>query len=151
MTYRTGLYRSRTDRVLGGVAGGIAQSLNTDSSLIRILFVLLVIFAGGGVLLYLILWIALPEEDYPFYQSGRPYGEADKAPEGPDENAKPKPWPDYQKRNDGALIAGIILIVLGGAFLLHRLLPRIHFGDWWPAILVLAGVIIIFSSLQTKK
>jgi len=55
-----GLYRSRTDKVFGGVAAGIARSLNTDPAVIRLVFALLIIFGGSGLLLYLILWIAIP-------------------------------------------------------------------------------------------
>jgi len=59
---RKKLVRSRKDKYLGGVCGGIAEYLNTDPTLIRLLFVLFAIFGGPGILLYLILWIALPEE-----------------------------------------------------------------------------------------
>ena len=64
---RQGLFRSRTDRVFGGVAGGIARSLHTDPAIIRIIFAILIIFGGGGLLLYLILWIAIPEEPFQYF------------------------------------------------------------------------------------
>lgn len=48
--------------MIGGVAAGIAKSLNVDPTLIRIAFVLVSLFAGGGVLLYLILWAVIPKE-----------------------------------------------------------------------------------------
>ena len=56
------LYRSRTDRKLGGVCGGLAQYFNIDSTLVRLLFVIGVIFVGGGLLAYLIMLIVVPEE-----------------------------------------------------------------------------------------
>ena len=72
---RQGLHRSRKDRVFGGVAGGIAQSLNADPAIIRLIFAILIIVGGGGILLYLILWIAIPEEPLEFFQeTGMPGG-----------------------------------------------------------------------------
>ena len=55
------IYRSRTDRRLAGVCGGIAEYLNTDPTLIRLLWVLLVLFAGTGVLAYIICAIVIPD------------------------------------------------------------------------------------------
>lgn len=57
------LYRSETNRVLAGVAGGIGEYFTIDPTLIRLLFVLLTIFGGGGILLYIILWILIPSEN----------------------------------------------------------------------------------------
>lgn len=57
-----GLRRSRSDRWLGGVCGGIAQSTGLAAWLWRVVFVGLVLCAGSGALLYLLLWIFLPEE-----------------------------------------------------------------------------------------
>lgn len=56
------LYRSRTDRKLGGVCGGLAQYLNLDATLIRVLFVVLTLLGGAGPLIYLALWIIVPNE-----------------------------------------------------------------------------------------
>ncbi|MGB7980588.1 MAG: PspC domain-containing protein [Candidatus Nanopelagicales bacterium] len=56
------LTRSRSDRMLGGVCGGLARYWNTDPTLLRILTVVLTIFTGGALLIgYLIAWIAIPE------------------------------------------------------------------------------------------
>ncbi len=54
------LYKSRTDRKLAGVCGGLAEYFGIDSLLVRIIFFGLAWFAGCGVLLYLLLWILLP-------------------------------------------------------------------------------------------
>jgi phage shock protein C len=63
------LYRSRYDTMIGGVSGGLAQYFNTDTTIIRVVFVILALFAAGGVLLYIILWIAIPiDPDYSFHQ-----------------------------------------------------------------------------------
>jgi phage shock protein PspC (stress-responsive transcriptional regulator) len=55
------LRRSETDRVIGGVAGGIAQRLGFNSTLVRLGWVMSVFFGGFGIVAYLILWIALPK------------------------------------------------------------------------------------------
>jgi len=56
------LRRSRSDRWLGGVCGGIAAITGVAAWVWRLLFTVLALFAGGGVLLYLLLWIFVPEE-----------------------------------------------------------------------------------------
>lgn len=54
--------RSRTDRWFGGVCGGIARSTGMESWLWRLIFAGLFIFAGAGLLLYVLLWIFVPSE-----------------------------------------------------------------------------------------
>ena len=56
------LYRSRSDRMVAGVAGGLADYFSIDTSVLRIIWVLAFLFAGTGFFLYLILWILVPEE-----------------------------------------------------------------------------------------
>jgi phage shock protein C len=56
------LTRSNTDRIIGGVAGGIASYLNMDPTLVRLVFVLLVLVGGVSPFIYLILWAVLPNE-----------------------------------------------------------------------------------------
>jgi phage shock protein C len=59
-----GFYRSRRHRVLAGVCGGIADRLGWDPTVVRILYVLVSILSVGfpGILVYIVLWIAVPEE-----------------------------------------------------------------------------------------
>ncbi len=65
-----GLRRSRTDRWLGGVCGGLAQTTGVAAWLWRLVFVLFVLCAGAGGLVYLLLWLLVPlEEAHP---DGRP-------------------------------------------------------------------------------
>ena len=54
------LYRSRTDRKLGGVCGGLAEYFNLDPTLIRVLFIILAVLGGSGVVIYLAMWILVP-------------------------------------------------------------------------------------------
>jgi phage shock protein C len=58
------LYRSRDDRMLAGVAGGLAEMWDADPSLVRIIWALLVIFTGGiALLVYIVMAIVVPEDD----------------------------------------------------------------------------------------
>lgn len=56
------LYRSKTDRKLAGVCGGLARYFNIDATLIRVLFVLLAVLGGSGLVLYVAMWIIVPKE-----------------------------------------------------------------------------------------
>lgn len=57
-----GLRRSRMDRWLGGVCGGVAQATGLDSWVWRLIFTVLFLAFGSGILLYILLWIFVPEE-----------------------------------------------------------------------------------------
>ena len=52
------LYRSRTNRILGGVCGGIGEYFNVDANIVRLLFLI----SGAGIMIYVIAWILIPEE-----------------------------------------------------------------------------------------
>jgi phage shock protein C len=56
------LYRSKTNRQIAGVCGGLAEYFNVDAILIRVLFVLLAVLGGSGLVLYVAMWIIVPKE-----------------------------------------------------------------------------------------
>lgn len=56
------LYRSRNDRMLAGVCGGIADYLGADPTVVRIIAVATILLPGPSILAYLIAWIIVPEE-----------------------------------------------------------------------------------------
>lgn len=56
------LQRSKSNRILTGVCGGIGEFLNVDANLIRLAFAVFTLLGGSGVLLYLIAWLLIPEE-----------------------------------------------------------------------------------------
>jgi phage shock protein C len=61
-------YRSRKDRVIAGVCGGMAEYFEIDPIIVRLIALSLVLSAGGGIIAYLIAWIAVPndpEDQYP--------------------------------------------------------------------------------------
>ena len=56
------LYRSRTEKKLCGVCGGVAKYFNMDPTIVRVLTVLLTLFVGGGLLAYIVCALIMPEE-----------------------------------------------------------------------------------------
>ena len=152
------LYRSRYDTVIGGVAGGLAEYFNIDVVIIRIIFVLLALAAAGGILIYIILWIVVPlNPDYSFHSNHQFKSsenmEENKENKSTEQKDYPKPpFPDYEhKKQDGNLIAGIILITLGVMFLIDRFIPSIDFGDLWPLLLIVAGILIMKNHSDKRK
>ncbi|TAD86575.1 MAG: PspC domain-containing protein [Bacteroidetes bacterium] len=76
---RKRLYRDDEDRLLGGVASGLANYLNLDPAIIRIIFALLVILGGSGFVIYIILWVVLPSRSLQTNIRKRLYRDADDA------------------------------------------------------------------------
>lgn len=117
------LRRSREDRTLGGVCAGLGRYLGIDPVLLRIAFVVLALAGGGGVILYVVAWILIPEE-----KPGEPLGA--RAPS----NAETL-----------RLVAGGALIAIGVLLLLNLSIPRI--GKYlWPLALVAIGVAVIVQA-----
>lgn len=56
------LTRSTSERMLAGVAGGVAAYFDMDPTLVRLIFVLLAAAGGPGVLIYLVMWLIVPED-----------------------------------------------------------------------------------------
>lgn len=56
------LRRSRTDRRIAGVCGGLAQFLDIDSTAVRVAMALLVLFGGMSLIVYLVMWLIIPDE-----------------------------------------------------------------------------------------
>jgi phage shock protein C len=119
------LYRSRDDSVIAGVCGGLGKYVGVDPVLIRIAAVVLVFAGGAGILLYGIGWLVIPEEPEPgVTPSAAAVGEAE--------------------RTSGAVLLGLVFVVLGLFFLLDELWP--DFLSWrytWPIALIAVGVAIL--------
>ncbi len=56
------VYRSRNEKVIAGVCGGLGEYFGVDPVLIRIVWVLMIICAGTGILAYILAWILIPKE-----------------------------------------------------------------------------------------
>ncbi len=144
------LYRSVTDKMLAGVCGGLAEYFSIDPVIVRLIFVLAVIFGGSGILAYIILWIIIPQKPYiitPF--------NADKPKENSDNSSSENKSDNTsfqmnavnnKSQNNRSIYAGAFLILLGGIFLLDNFVPHFHFGDFWPLILIGLGFAIILNA-----
>ena len=55
------LYRSQTQRMVAGGCGGLAEYFNIDATGMRVLFLILAVFGGSGIVLYLVMWIFVPD------------------------------------------------------------------------------------------
>ncbi|MCX6252754.1 MAG: PspC domain-containing protein [Bacteroidetes bacterium] len=153
------LYRSTTDKKIGGVCGGLAEYFDIDPLLIRLLFVIVALVGGGGVLLYIILWIITPEKPFALNQPGAysepiPKQDPYERPATPPEPA-PAEKPAYKvtkaPRSRGSLIGALVLITLGVLFLADEFIPRLSFGDLWPVILIVIGIGLLANSMSKRR
>ena len=149
------LYRSQSGAMLGGVCAGLSKYLSIDVVWIRLFFVLLAITSGFGFLVYLILWVVVPREDQVTTKDGvtviQPTDFSDKAHMMGDE-IKDAASKDNTRL---PLYIGIGLIVLGGFAFLNTLpfpwIQTIKNLVLWPAILVLAGTVLIIRGFKGDK
>lgn len=145
MGYR--LYRSRRDRMLAGVAGGLAQMWGADPSLVRIIWALLVVFTGGvALLVYIVMAIVVPEEDEVFGPGGAPPRPAGSAPMFQGGAAWGAPRTSGGGVSPGLLLGGFFILI-GLFFLAREFLPRIDFDWLGPLALVGVGALLIVSAL----
>jgi phage shock protein PspC (stress-responsive transcriptional regulator) len=143
---RERLYRSRRFRIFGGVAGGLAQYFNLDPVLIRVLFVIITVLHGFGILLYIILWIVVPEEPFELAYQVKP--DANSTDGSTTENAEPFIAEPIKSKNTGRIIAGIILIGIGLIFFADKIIPSFDLGDVFPIAIILVGAALIWNSMK---
>ena len=124
------LFRSRTDRFLAGVCGGLGEYFNIDSNLIRLLFVVLAFMGGAGIILYLAALIIVPEN--------------------------PHQVATARRKSNQTMFWALLLITLGVLLLLRQFgfFYSFHFQQlpWsviWAIFLIGIGLFLIFS--QPRK
>jgi phage shock protein PspC (stress-responsive transcriptional regulator) len=158
------LYRSRIHRVFGGVAGGLAEYLNLDPIVVRILFIIITVINGFGIFLYIILWIIIPESDVPYSSLNDPpgteKGESNSNQPGVDNSTSSKkefdPVEFYnqkakKKANRGRVVVGLILIAFGFIFLAEQYFSYFDFEDFLPLALIAVGIILIWNSSKKNN
>jgi phage shock protein PspC (stress-responsive transcriptional regulator) len=138
--------RSPADRVIAGVCGGLATYLGLDSTLVRLFFVLLVLGGGSGVLIYLVLWLIMPEAA----PGTPPPAETGELP-SPLDVAVPPPRPTGKEHRSMLLWIGTGLILIGlanlGAMVPMYRVPGITPGVVWPLLLILAGAALLLRRM----
>ncbi len=135
------LYRSVSNQMIGGVCGGLGAYVNIDPVFVRLLFVLLLFGSDFGFILYLLLWILIPEEgkDYGFKDDS--FSDRVKSMGNDVQKAVTQPHPQ------SGLILGAGLIIIGGILFLNRLnfswLRWMDFDILWPLILIAGGIVLL--------
>jgi phage shock protein PspC (stress-responsive transcriptional regulator) len=136
------LYRSNTDKMIGGVCGGLGAYLNIDPLFIRLLFILLLFGSDFGFIAYLVLWILIPEEGRTYGFKDDSVGERVKSMGEDIQHAVTQPHPQ------AGLIMGIGLIVVGGLLFIDRMdfawLQWVDLDIIWPILLILGGFVLLF-------
>jgi phage shock protein PspC (stress-responsive transcriptional regulator) len=166
--------------MIGGVAGGLAEYFDIDPTLVRILWVILALANGIGVLAYLIAWIVIPAN--PHTEASERFEKTEgirqevieKAkevearlkggtpPAGPhggsthaQENASLgscREGTGSADRDVGASrIIGLILVCVGGLLLVRDFCPWFDLGALWPILLVAAGVVLLASGVGGRR
>lgn len=159
------LYRSRRDRVILGVAGGLADYFDIDVAIVRLIWVLLTFTAGPGALLvYLVAGLVVPEQPLlpkTTIATNLPGGSASASDidRELEELARASGTPaagaaagdlTAQRRHDprSNMILGLILAAFGVLLLAHNLFSWLNLQRFWPLIIVLAGGLLIWRSLE---
>ncbi len=133
------LYRSRRERMLAGVAGGLAEQWNMDPSLVRLVWALLVPFTGGLALVaYIVMAIIVPEA-----------GSAD-ADSAELDASSLATGGDRRASGSTQLVIGGILVIIGAWFLLGAYLPAVDLGRLWPVALIAVGVVVLASGMRAR-
>lgn len=125
-------YRDSKNKVLGGVCSGLANYFNLDVALLRVLFVVALLFASFGFWLYIILWVVIPVDGQQTETELRsePVSEV---------------VPDTATKST-SLIAGIAVMLIGVIFLINNFIPISWVWRLWPLILVAIGVVMIVNA-----
>ena len=146
------LYRSQTEKMLGGVCGGLSKYLNIDVTIVRLFFIVLTFLGGFGPLIYFIMWIVVPLENYTY---------TDSHPERFDgEDIKERAGmvrDDFisavkQPNQNAARLIGFALIAVGRIYLVHQLkipwLSWLNSGVIWATLILLAGIALLIRGTR---
>jgi len=142
------LYRSKANRVIFGVCGGLGEYFETDPLIVRILFVVLSLLNGVGIIAYLILAVLVPEDDKEkkVKKNGNTVEEVQEKTQELAEELKDGGWIKNAKN-----IFGLIIVIIGLNALFEQVFQYspftwINWGLVWGLIIVIIGLKIIFGS-----
>ena len=146
---RQRLYRSRDDRLLFGVAGGLAEFFDIDPVLVRLGWVLLTVASAGiGALAYIVLAIVTPNATQ---SVSREVGSVSNvSSESSEEMVETSVDEGPPRRQVARNVFGVGLIIVGVIVLLGNLgvFDSIRWDIVWPAVIVVLGVIILLPSIR---
>jgi phage shock protein C len=136
------LYRNEENSMIGGVCNGLADYFGLDVTLVRIIFVILLIGGGSGFLIYLVLWLITPlkGENVDYKKNVKNMSKKTKSMAKEIE----KEIKLTKKGHSGGFL-GLVLMVFGMLFLLEKIVPIfIHWDYIWPVALIVLGVYLVF-------
>ena len=153
----TQLYRNDSDKMIGGVCGGLARYLRLDTTLVRLFFVLLALGDGIGALIYFILWLVMPTEDnvsggkledYIRTGTGAMAGRAQELAH----DARHAVSPPHPQTN---LIIGVTLIILGSFWLVDAFdiawLHWLNTNTLWAVLLIIGGAVLLTRQAKAEE
>lgn len=150
------LYRSRREEMISGVAGGVAEYLDLDPSIVRVVWAVLALITGGVFfIVYVVMWIVVPQApDGPEIAGATG---ADPGAAGPSSGwVPPSGWAAQSGRRahrhsgGGSWVLGLILIGLGSYFLAREYLPDLDLDRLWPLGLVVLGLLFIVVAIRRR-
>jgi phage shock protein PspC (stress-responsive transcriptional regulator) len=160
------LYRSRSDRMLAGVAGGLAERFGGDPSVVRVLWVIVAILSGGlAIIVYIAMAFIVPDADGDpdAVDASEPAGGTTGAPGTTSPAAATgSGWvtpaaraPRPPRQGDGgrraAIVVGLVLVLVGGYLLIRQLAPAIDLSLAWPIASIALGVVLVILSVRPKR
>jgi len=138
------IFRSEKDRVVGGVCAGLGEFFDIDPTIIRILFVLITLFGGGGILLYLVLWLIIPSEKL---SSAIDEEKIKKSSEEIKTQAQKlaQSAKAYAQSENHRYLLGITLLILGILFLLQNfgVFRLFNLAKLWPILLIIIAISLL--------
>lgn len=151
------LYRCRHDRLLAGVASGVAEYFDIDPTIVRVLWIISIFFGGLGLFAYIVMAIIMPIE--PEEAGSGPAPTADPTAETP--LPSPTGWHSitashrHVTRDHGRLVTflGIALILFGALALVDVFLPALADGGrfLWPAFILGIGALLVASAMRRQS
>lgn len=146
------LTRSTRNRMVAGVAGGLAEYLGIDPVLVRLALVAVTLATGVGIVFYLAAWLIIPPEKEASVDQPPLSPEPPETPvQPPATEQEPSATPPTAletgaSTEEGArrrTVAGLVLIALGAAFFADQFIPWLNWGTLWPLVLVAVGVLLL--------
>lgn len=144
---RKRIYRSTTDKVIGGVCGGLGEYFGIDPTWVRVLFVLSLFAEGVGLLAYLIGWIVIPKE--PEMATAAPA--AEETTMNAQTSAASRNTSEAHKARGVGFLPGVILVILGMIFLFDHVFYWFDFDYVWPMVIIGVGVILIYRATTPRE
>lgn len=141
------IYRSNDDYIIAGVSTGIADYFQIDTTLVRIIFVLLAIGGGSGILIYLVLWLVIPKEKGKEVKidRGKEIKEFVEDVGKKTQTAASEIRSEVKSSKQRGSFFGLVLIILGVAILVERIAPiEIEWNYVWPGVLIFLGLYLVF-------